>query len=1016
MAYIKSYSNYTLKKKHQLTSGGTVYERDFTTIGGLNQFSKDMVPIYRSGNYIISVRKGTEGTNSYTSYGWEKNGDSEVWTLDSLSGVTNETEDTMKIVLKQDYYNLRDFAYYGSCTELIRASLTDIIARFPGELYVTDKTFYATDDDVTSAFKGKYVDNPFSINIHTERLSNREIDDPLRYFCNEGYKNFQLVSSGGTVSDVTSWSVTKKGDKDCPLIAVVKINSIEINVYKSKGNVIYTAANDSSVGYHIRPKNSFYLDFFDTLDSFERVLLNKDTTPKYSATFEVLKENDFGYFTEMKKFIFPTTYGGYNLAVNDSSYSSYLDSLVTISEFYDEYFCDNLYRSMTHEAIKNFDWSYKKEYQDGDSDDYVEGGQKIQKVIRLFGREFDEIKYYIDGIANSNTLSYGEGSNMPDYFLTDSNENIGWDLVNVYPYSGNEKSFFIDTVSKVSPYSYSANKDSLYQYGYYVNSSCEKGFVGYSACTSSSMNIVYLNGALRQRIHSYMSDKEYSMNEVNNQFLKMLRLNSYAIFSHKGTVEGMEMLLGLFGLKSKRWVDLMKSSGNTRTYKKELSNGTTSYSNNTQLYDYEIKEYVESVESYIDDSSEKLDRINQTKTIAYDTDDYRNCIYEKYRGLPVRQFNGKLFPYYSTDKIIDGNPWYQMYGGWLWKSIQFNKNDEKVTSAYTETVKEIPSVRNVKELIEIPYNRLYDNVIYEVQNTKEKLIIVDGRVYELHQEYINGTTYDYFSCTVNNNGVRIGGNTFIDDVYVSDPCGDENSEMFHDLSDYENGSEIRVYILKDASGNQFVSARSSFTDESLKKLNAVILPIVSESGETYTDYYILTKKEYKNNYVTPSNSITEGWRRLQTSDSEYKRLSSVENYFKGNNPHNGASKYDFGAEYLNYFKNIFKYACENMLFDERKYTDKPIDTIVKEATTGFTFNGEEASSKVKFYGVAENKDGTVTDKNENYISERTVNIKRMDITFYVGTSDSVVKFFDAVVLKYLGQMIPSNTIVKVIYQ
>lgn len=39
MAFIKSHSNYVLKKNHQTISDGTIWERDITTIGGVNQFS-----------------------------------------------------------------------------------------------------------------------------------------------------------------------------------------------------------------------------------------------------------------------------------------------------------------------------------------------------------------------------------------------------------------------------------------------------------------------------------------------------------------------------------------------------------------------------------------------------------------------------------------------------------------------------------------------------------------------------------------------------------------------------------------------------------------------------------------------------------------------------------------------------------------------------------------------------------------------------------------------------------------
>ena len=132
--YIKSYSNYVLKKHHQtLGDNSKIYERDITTIGGLNQFAPGQVPIYKSSNFIITVNNDYKSPRSFLKNGFEKNGDGEVWTLKNI----NESEDfeknekSLQIVLKQDYYRLRDFAYFGSCSELIRASVLDIVNRFP---------------------------------------------------------------------------------------------------------------------------------------------------------------------------------------------------------------------------------------------------------------------------------------------------------------------------------------------------------------------------------------------------------------------------------------------------------------------------------------------------------------------------------------------------------------------------------------------------------------------------------------------------------------------------------------------------------------------------------------------------------------------------------------------------------------------------------------------------------------------------------------------------------------------
>ena len=154
MAFIKSHSNYVLKNKHQTISDGTIWERDITTIGGVNQFSPGQVPIYKSGNFIITVRNDGKVANQYNKTKWKENESGDTWTLETISGMTSEFEDQndVKIVLKQDYYDFCDFAYYGSLTELFRASINDVLSRFPGEIYGTDTYAYYT-TGVTSDFE-----------------------------------------------------------------------------------------------------------------------------------------------------------------------------------------------------------------------------------------------------------------------------------------------------------------------------------------------------------------------------------------------------------------------------------------------------------------------------------------------------------------------------------------------------------------------------------------------------------------------------------------------------------------------------------------------------------------------------------------------------------------------------------------------------------------------------------------------------------------------------------------------
>ena len=152
---------------------------------------------------------------------WKENEDSGyTWTLENLRGMTSDFKDQndTKIVLKQDYYDLRDFAYYGSLSELLRASINNILSKFPGELFHTNENAYyieATTEDfekieeaiqIGSDSGYTYFDNPFSINLHSKVRPNG--DKEIKYFTNDGSTNPQSISSSGSHSHTVSHTLT----------------------------------------------------------------------------------------------------------------------------------------------------------------------------------------------------------------------------------------------------------------------------------------------------------------------------------------------------------------------------------------------------------------------------------------------------------------------------------------------------------------------------------------------------------------------------------------------------------------------------------------------------------------------------------------------------------------------------------------------------------------------------------------------------------------------------------------
>lgn len=242
-------------------------------------------------------------------------------------------------------------------------------------------------------------------------------------------------------------------------------------------------------GAHIRPKKEMVEEYFRTCDDFTYVILDRVSKPIYTAVFETPKETETGYIYDMVSYTWPSLLGGYNPDLS-GPYYSYVESLIELSEYYDEFHCDNMWRSLTHEAIKTLDWTYISN-SDGDMQDMSTiDTSRIEPITKIYGRQFDDLKLYADGIKSINTITYNQKSNTPDYTLTDALNNSGWET----------KTLKITSDNKI-------RTNTLYP-----------------GLTSG-----------------------YTASDANNEFIRRLKLNSQYLFSVKGTRKGLDAMLSMFG-------------------------------------------------------------------------------------------------------------------------------------------------------------------------------------------------------------------------------------------------------------------------------------------------------------------------------------------------------------------------------------------------------------------------------------------------------------------------------------
>ena len=495
----KTKADYTiLRKRHQNASNGDIFENDYMTISPMDTiFSEDQDIISSDSNFKFSYRINNNLQKKHAKSGWIKTPEgSEEWTIDdAISG--GSISDESKIRIKPNYNSLKDFAYYGSAVELVRGSLNDIIQNFPAELYFSEKTLKSelekVNDNVTVPDTWKLISNDFGINAHVDNINASNVYNPLRYL-SLSIDSYNLIK-GDKITPLTGITITTSNatcddDLNGKTIATAVTSGVTIYTYLMGGKTYLYYKESFNEGLRIRPNDDVVDEYFATIDEFEYVLLNRDSKPLYMSNFDTPYETDKGNFYKKETYIWPSKYN-WNPDIESIGYENYVERLISLAEFHDEYDSNNIWRSMTHEAIKNLDWTFVRENGDDIEDLSKIDSSKIEIFLQLYGRQFDGLKRYIDTIKYSNKVSYNEKNNLPDYCLTDSVGNSGWD---VKPLIATGKSEF------------------------------------YS-------DILYNN-----------MSKGYSEVEANNNFMRNLKLNSRYILSNKGTREGIAALLGLFGI------------------------------------------------------------------------------------------------------------------------------------------------------------------------------------------------------------------------------------------------------------------------------------------------------------------------------------------------------------------------------------------------------------------------------------------------------------------------------------
>ena len=459
---------------------------------GSQTFSDNLV-----GLQLVQGGGLTLGTFEFTSAIFEKsnrNFDTGIFSQPyNLTNLDISSVEESKLLVQKNFQvypnfdisQITSFSLYGSLQKRLEVSITKSINYFPAAIIAKKNigTGYSAitanniiydqiGDETTFDIDVKYLTNPFDIDYSVNATSN-------------------LVQSPMSISEFRN--LTKEFKKYAIYIGSTDNEEYNLTDFTASpsltgGTITITVQGKPFSGLTsftetiiIKPNNITTEKIFsDSFDEVEDFLLNRNVSPKYTATFTYPEYDDDGtYILNSKSVTWPLS-DEWNIDIRSLGFENYINEVKTIAELLDSYKTNLISRFLITGSLKDFDTP----------------DQKLEKVLQIYGRSFDETKKFIDALANINSVNYIVGNDIPSQLLVNLAQTVGFDP-NVSPITNED---FLNSI---------------------FTTSNESDYGGMS--------------------------KPMTPTELNYQFYRNLILNSAYLFKSKGTRKSIEFVMRMVG-------------------------------------------------------------------------------------------------------------------------------------------------------------------------------------------------------------------------------------------------------------------------------------------------------------------------------------------------------------------------------------------------------------------------------------------------------------------------------------
>jgi hypothetical protein len=421
-------------------------------------------------------------------------------------------ENNFKVYPNFDLTQVTNFTSYGSMVKRISTSVETIISKFPAALEVTFMDEHYLTGATATNISYDPITNETSINLNVSRIRNPfDIDFTVNATRNLELREVQVSPLRNMTKEFTKYSLFL-GGIGYDVTYIIPTTSLTTGTLTLVINGdVFSGLTEIYDDLVIRP-NDYEVNrvFNESLDEVQRFLLNRNVTPIYTATFQVPNENDDGTFYIQNKLVTWPLYGNWNLDILTNSFTTYLTTLNDVSVSFDGYQTNLVSRFLTTDSIKEFDTS----------------DQKIEKILQIYGRSFDETKKFINGLAYMNSVNYNTGNDIPSQLLKNLSQTLGWST-NMSPISNDD---FLSSVfgqknvdkSAFSGVGQSQTPDEL-NYQYYKNLILNSAYLFKSKGTRKSIEtLMRLIGAPDALVefneYVYLADQKINMSDFNSQY------------------------------------------------------------------------------------------------------------------------------------------------------------------------------------------------------------------------------------------------------------------------------------------------------------------------------------------------------------------------------------------------------------------------------------------------------------------------------------------------------------------